>query len=103
MKKSINLNGLKTKVEFSVEYDMNNIVKIGKGLRYINSNKEVVIYTNYFIVETFTINGDEFEVEKHVAYKKNKFNSHPDTSYYYMVNGNRVADNHKKIIESLLN
>ena len=111
MKKSINLNGVKTKVEFTTSYANNNneVTKTNKGVNFTyNTNtvngivRETKIYFNYFNIEIFTINGKYYKTEAHVTYKKNKFNSIPDSSYYYIVNGQRLADNHKKVIEFLL-
>ena len=101
MKKTINLNGTKIKVEFNTFVTDKKIKAVsGKVLRtnFDGSTMSEVMTTTYDI----SLDGVVYEVSNKASYKKNRWEADLLDSSYSFVFNNREFKTEKKMIEYIL-
>jgi len=104
MKKSVNINGVKTKVEFKYNTDCIKTEYLGKKLRYkYFSGKDKIVETTFSLIKTlrtFIINGTNYPVYE---VKTNRVNRGGwlVTGYKFEYGGVRFTTE-KKVIEYIL-
>lgn len=104
MNKSVNINGVKTKVNFEYNQEAISTEYLGKKVRYkYFSGKEKIVTTVNSLVKDsviFTINGTDYSVYAVTTNKVNR-GGWLVTGYKYEYNGVRFTSE-KKVIEYIL-
>ena len=101
IQKTVNLNGIKTKVSFKTKYVKTTVLIDNQEIH--DNPKKIGIFRHVESIVLFIINGINYEVKKELIQQRVKIMKDRSYKEVYTYNSFSVANNEKKMIEHILN